>query len=206
MTMLRLLKLMPLLPLLLGFGCAQVGKEMKSIQEGFVQGYEETKKAVLPADSKPKPPAKAAEAAKTPDPVKPKEPPPPPPEPLAPKDLPPGPPPTKAEALPLAKTKATDEFILHKVRAGESLATIAKWYSGKSAAWKEIAPHNPGVQPFRLKAGQQIKVPKSLAVVHKDQPDFSTATGPPAGKKTPKETEATGESTSPSSGSLFGPK
>jgi len=193
----RIVKIVPLLSFLLWFGCAQVGKEVKSIQEGFVQGYEETKKAVFPADSKAKPPAKTAEAAKPPEPVKPKEPPPLPPEPLAPRDLPPGPPP--------AKTKAPDEFIVHKVRAGETLATIAKWYNGKPAAWKEIAPHNPGVQPFGLKAGQRIKVPKSLAVVHQEQPDFSTATGPPAGKKIPKETEATGESPPPSN-TLFGPK
>lgn len=194
----RRLIIIPLLSFILGFGCAQVGKEVKSIQEGFVQGYEETKKAVMPADSKPKPPAKPAETTKPPDPVKPKEPPPPPAEPLAPRDLP--------SASQTAKTKASEEFILHKVLAGETLATIAKWYTGKPTAWKEIAPHNPGVQPFRLKAGQRIKVPKSLAVVHQEQPDFSTATGPPAEKKPPIEPEASGGSTPPSSGPVFGPK
>ena len=151
--MIRLLKIIPFLSFLLWFGCAQVEKEVKSIQEGFVKGFEDTKKALTPADSKPKPPAKAAEApAKPPEPVKPKELPPPPPEPAAPKDLPPVPPP--------AKTPVSEEFILHKVLAGETLATIAKWYNGKPTAWKEIAPHNPGVQPFHLKAGQRIKVPE----------------------------------------------
>ena len=42
--MIRLLKLIPLLSFLLWFGCAQVEKEVKSIQEGFVKGVEETKK------------------------------------------------------------------------------------------------------------------------------------------------------------------
>ena len=173
-------------------------KKSKSIQEGFVKGVEDTKKAVTPADSKPKQPVKAAEApAKPPEPVKPKELP-PPPESAAPKDLPPVPPPAKAPI--------PEEFILHKVLAGETLATIAKWYNGKPTAWKEIAPHNPGVQPFRLKAGQQIKVPKSLAVAHQEQPDFSTATGPPAGKKSPKGSEASGGSKPSSSGTVFGPK
>jgi LysM repeat protein len=199
MTMIRLLKLIPLLSFLLWFGCAQVEKEVKSIQDGFVKGYEDTKKALTPADSKPKPPAKAAEPpAKPPEPVKPKELPPPPPEPTTPKDLPP--------IQPTAKTPVPEEFILHKVLAGETLATIAKWYNGKPTAWKEIAPHNPGIQPFRLKAGQQIKVPKSLAVAHQEQPDFSTATGPPAGKKAPKESEASGGSKPSSSGTVFGPK
>ncbi len=196
--MIRLFKVIPLLSFLLWFGCAQVEKEVKSIQEGFAKGVEETRKAVTPAESKPKPTAKAAEApAKPPEPVKPKELP-PPPEPATPKDLPPVPPP--------AKTPAQEEFILHKVLAGETLATIAKWYNGKPTVWKEIAPHNPGVQPFRLKAGQQIKVPKSLAVAHQEQPDFSTATGPPAGKKSPKESKTSGESKPSSSGTVFGPK
>jgi LysM repeat protein len=193
--MIRLFKIIPLFSFLLWFGCAQVEKEVKSIQEGFVKGVEDTRKAVAPAESKPKPPAKAAEPpAKPPEPVKPKELPPPPPEPATPKDLPP------------AKTTVSDEFILHKVLAGETLGTIARWYNGKATAWKEIAPHNPGVQPFRLKAGQQIKVPKSLAVAHQEQPDFSTAAGPPAGKKSPKESRTSGESKPSSSGTVFGPK
>ena len=196
--MIPLLKKIPFLFLLLWFGCAQVEKEVKSIQEGFVKGYEDTKKALTPEDSKPKQPAKAAEApAKPPEPVKPKELP-PPPEPVAPKDLPPVPPP--------AKTPVPEEFIIHKVLAGETLATIAKWYNGKPTAWKEIASHNPGVQPFQLKAGQRIKVPKSLAVAHQEQPDFSTAAGPPAGKKSPKESETSGGSKPSSSGTVFGPK
>lgn len=194
--MIRLLKIIPFLSLSLWFGCAQVEKEVKAIQEGFVKGVEDTKKAVTPADSKPKQPAKAAEApTKPPEPMKPKELP-PPPEPTAHKDLPPVP----------AKTPVPEEFILHKVLAGETLATIAKWYNGKPTAWKEIAPHNPGVQPFHLKAGQRIKVPKSLAVAHQEQPDFSTATGPPAGKKSPKESETSGGSKPSSSGTVFGPK
>ena len=85
--MIPLLKIIPALSFLLWFGCAQVEKEVKSIQDGFVKGYEDTKKALTPEDSKPKQPAKAAEApAKPPEPVKPKELPPPQPEPAAPKD------------------------------------------------------------------------------------------------------------------------
>jgi hypothetical protein len=189
--MIRLLKIILLLSFLLWFGCAQVDKEVKSIQDGFVKGVEDTKKALIPADSKAKTPAKAAEApAKPPEPVKPKELPPPRPEPAAPKDLPPVP----------------EGFILHKVLAGETLATIAKWYNGKPTAWKEIASQNPGIQPFQLKPGQRIKVPKSLAVAHQEQPDFSTATGPPAGKKSPKDSETSGGSTPSSSETVFGPK
>ncbi len=202
--MISILKIIPFLFLLLWCGCAQVEKEVKSIQEGFIKGIEDTKKAVTPADNKPKQPTKAAKAAeapaKPPEAVKPKElpPPPPPPEPAAPKESPPVPSPAKA-AVP-------DAFIFHKVLAGETLATIAKWYNGKSTAWKAIAPHNPGVHPFRLKVGQQIKVPKSLAIAHQEQPDFSTATGPPAGKKPPQESETSEGSKPSSSETVFGPK
>jgi LysM repeat protein len=202
MTMTPLLKIIPFLSILLWFGCARVEKEVKSIQEGFVKGYDETKKALTPEDSKPKQAAKAAEAPpKPPEPVKPKEfpsPPSPPPQPAAPKDLPPVPPP--------AKTPVPDEFILHRVLSGETLATIAKWYNGKSTAWKAIATHNPGVQPFRLKVGQQIKVPRSLAVAHQEQPDFSTATGPPAGTPPPPESGTSDGSKPSSSKPIFGPK
>ena len=199
--MIRLFKIIPFLSLLLWCGCAQVGKEVKAIQEGFVKGVEDTKKAVTPADSKPKPAAKAAEAPlKPPEPVKPRElpSPPPKPEPAAPKDLPPVPPP--------AKTPAPDEFILHKVLPGETLGTIAQWYNGNSTAWKAIASHNPEVRPDRLKVGQQIRVPRSLAVSHQEQPDFSTATGLPDGKKPPQESETSDGSKPAPTKPVFGPK
>jgi LysM repeat protein len=199
MTMIPFMKIIPLVSFLLCFGCAQVEKEVKAIQEGFSKGVEDTKKAISPEDSKSKPQAKSAEApAKRPEPVKSKEIPPPLPEPAAPKDLPPVPSSTKKPV--------SEEFIFHKVLAGETLATIAKWYNGNTAAWKEIAAHNPGVRPDNLKAGQRIKVPKSLAVAHQEQPDFSTATGPPAGKKPPKEPEPPVEAQPSSSGTIFGPK
>ena len=118
--------------------------------------------------------------------MKPKEPPPPPPEPLA-----------SQGSGPRPRRPGSEEFILHKVLAGETLATIAKWYSGKPTAWKKIAPHNPGVQPFRLKAGQQIKVPKSLAVVSPGAARFFNGHRAAGRQKNPKEPETSDGSTPP---------
>ena len=58
------------------------------------------------------------------------------------------------------------------------MATIAKWYSGDTTLWPEIAQHNLGMSPFRLKGGEVVRVPFSLATVHSEQPEHSTAAGP----------------------------
>mgnify|MGYP001416166402 CR=1 FL=1 len=68
----------------------------------------------------------------------------------------------------------TPEFIFHKVYAGETLATIAKWYTGKTSKWRDIADENPGLNPWNLKAGDIVKVSLSLATVHTEQPPYST--------------------------------
>lgn len=182
---------------LLIFGCAQVEKGVKSVQDGFVQGYEETKKAIFPEDSKPKPTPKAPEAKKPPSPDKPKDP--PEPVPAPPKDL----------APPPVKKPVVDEFISHKVMAGETIASIARWYSGKTTTWKEIVDYNTGLDPFKLKEGQTIKIPQSMATVHKEQPDHSTAAGPSPGKKTTRETKEKDPPVSPPDSEakpVFGPK
>ena len=70
------------------------------------------------------------------------------------------------------------EFIFHKVMPGETMATIAKWYSGNGNQWKAISEQNPGMDPWRLKRDEIVKVPAYLATVHKEQPNFSTAPRP----------------------------
>ncbi len=115
----------------LAFGCAQLEK-----------GYQDTKKAIFPDDPKAKSAAKAPETKKPAEQEKPKD--------SARSAAGPG------QAAP-AKAAPADDFILHKVAAGETLATIAKWYSGKTAEWREIAAANPGLDPSRLKEGQTLK-------------------------------------------------
>lgn len=75
-----------------------------------------------------------------------------------------------------AKTsKKEKEFISHKIMAGETMGSIAKWYSGEVEDWVKIAEANPEVEPTELHIGDKLKIPASMATAHKEQPDFSTA-------------------------------
>lgn len=65
-------------------------------------------------------------------------------------------------------------FIFHRIMEGETFASIAKWYSGDEATGYQLAEVNPGLDPNKLKKGDIVKVPTSLAVVHMEQPDHST--------------------------------
>lgn len=57
----------------------------------------------------------------------------------------------------------------HKVLyAGETLGSIAKWYTGSLDNWRAILKHNPGLDEKRIRIGQVIKIPKTLMI--KTQP------------------------------------
>jgi uncharacterized lipoprotein YajG len=102
------------------------------------------------------------------------------------------------------------DYLFHKVHAGETLATIAKWYSGNANNWKILASHNLDKEPFRLRAQEVVKIPWSLASVHKEQPAFSTASSKAAsarkGKKTPTPAPAAPDPAPSITGPAFGPK
>jgi hypothetical protein len=95
---------------------------------------------------------------------------------------------TPVKVPPPEPEKPQSEFIEHWVFPGETMATIAKWYSGDTTRWPAIAQHNPELSPFRLKGGEVVRVPLSLATVHVEQPEHSTASGPTSKpvKKVPK--------------------
>jgi hypothetical protein len=97
------------------------------------------------------------------------------------------------------------QFIFHKVMAGETMATIARWYSGKESKWEEIAEHNPDLSPFKLRKDDIVKVPIYMATVHSEQPSYSTAQK--KGKKAPRGQESGSQSdgSSPPDG-VFGPR
>lgn len=192
-----------LLGLIMTSGCADLEKSVKSLPDDFTKAYEDTKKSIIPEDGKSKSKSKTPEGKKSSELSKPKDPPPPPPPPpppdpapAPPRDLPPTP----------AKKPPAEEFIMHKVMAGETLATIAKWYHGKTSAWREIAAANPGVDPDRLREGQSLRIPLSIATLHKAPPDHSTAGGAAPAKKTAREPEPPAKETDNSAKPIFGPK
>jgi|GEM_PF-2031237 len=45
---------------------------------------------------------------------------------------------------------------------GETLAVIAKWYTGTSDNWKEIKKANPNLNPNRMNLGDVILIPERL--------------------------------------------
>ena len=104
------------------------------------------------------------------------------------------------------------EFITHKVFAGETLATISKWYSGDTALWPEIAKYNPGLSPFKLNAGEVVMVPLYLATIHTEQPEHSTVAAPAKPAKKPVKGGGPPATASPppgppsSGGPVFGPR
>lgn len=77
----------------------------------------------------------------------------------------------------------TSKFIFHRVMERETMRSIAKWYSGDEALWYELKEENPNMDPNRLNVGDIVKVPVKMAIVHTEQPPYSTAPKP---KKTGK--------------------
>ena len=121
--------------------------------------------------------------------------------PVAPPPAPPAPTPTEPPA-------PNADYLFHKVYAGETLATIAKWYSGNANNWKVLASHNLDKEPFKLRAQEVVKIPLTLASANKEQPGFSTASPKASvhkGKKTAPPAPAPGPPP-PVTGPAFGPK
>ena len=116
-------------------------------------------------------------------------------------------PPPSAPMSPPPSVTSENDYIFHRVYAGETMATIAKWYSGNANNWKILASHNLEKEPFKMKADDVVKVPRSLATANPAQPGFSTASGRTATGKDKKVSPAPPASTPPPvTGPAFGPK
>jgi len=74
-------------------------------------------------------------------------------------------------------------YIYHRVMSGETMSSIAQYYTGKQSMWREIANANPELTPFNLQKDEIVKVPMALATVHKEQPSYSTARKKTTSKK-----------------------
>lgn len=86
----------------------------------------------------------------------------------------PPPPPVEVQPTPAKPIEVKPEYINHRVFAGETWESIAKWYLGDANRGKEIATRNPNLSSG-LKAGDVVKIPKELATAHNKQPAHSTA-------------------------------
>lgn len=67
--------------------------------------------------------------------------------------------PTPAAPTPTPAPAVAAAPAVYKVQKGDSFATIARAKLGKESMWTEIQRLNPGVQPSKLREGQELKLP-----------------------------------------------
>jgi hypothetical protein len=71
---------------------------------------------------------------------------------------------------------AQPAYISHTVtHQGETLASIAKWYTGSSSNWQMIRDANPDLDPRKIRIGTSIQIPRDLAL-RSDAPPKPKAT------------------------------
>ena len=64
---------------------------------------------------------------------------------------------------------------------GETLSSIADWYTASWQNWEALARANPEIDPKRIKIGDRIRIPEALLKTRKPMPfDFLS---PPASKE-----------------------
>ena len=72
---------------------------------------------------------------------------------------------------------------VHVVRwRGETLSSIAAWYTGSWKNWQALARANPEIDPNRIEIGDQVRIPEALLKTRKPMPFDSLPA--PAGKET----------------------
>jgi LysM repeat protein len=79
--------------------------------------------------------------------------------------------------VPVAEVATT---VLYTVQDGDSFGSIARTRLGKESLWPEIQQLNPEVQPHRLRAGKQIKLPTAAAIAARDSSRQQRAATPVA--------------------------
>jgi LysM repeat protein len=95
------------------------------------------------------------------------------------------PPPVEAKAapqpLPAVQPEQPKEppYLVHTVKwPGETLALIAKWYTGDTENWRAIAKANPKLNPRRIRLGSEIEIPAELLKNREPMPrEFVTGHG-----------------------------
>lgn len=67
-------------------------------------------------------------------------------------------------------------YFKHTVQfSGETLAMIAKWYTGNAYNWQAILDVNPGLDIKRIRIGEVISIPTNLMIRQTDMPKPTTA-------------------------------
>ena len=57
------------------------------------------------------------------------------------------------------------QYYTHTISAqGETLASIARWYTGSANNWEQILEHNPGMDVKRMRIGSNVQIPNDMLV------------------------------------------
>jgi len=130
----------------------------------------------------------------------------------------------KTEKTQVSQAPPKPAYFYHRVKySGETLAIIAKWYTGDVENWQALTKANPKLDPKRINVGDKIRIPRKLLNTKRPMPrSFVVASTkkkqPKPSSTTPSETKTTktakkeeppppdSESKEPEVLELFGPK
>ena len=93
----------------------------------------------------------------------------------------PAPPPAPSPPPPAEPTKVPELFVHRVTFSGQTLSSIAKWYTGDASNWRQMVdPVNTGLTECcaRLKVGRVIYIPRDLVTQTKAMPPPKTQTRP----------------------------
>jgi len=72
--------------------------------------------------------------------------------------------------------KSVDRYFVHRVRwPGETLITIARWYTGDPENWQSVAQANPSLNPDHINIGDTIRIPRQLLNTSAPMPEAFVA-------------------------------
>ena len=69
-----------------------------------------------------------------------------------------------------------EAYFVHTAKwSGETLADVAKWYTGELKNQEQLADLNPYVNPDKITVGSEVRIPVSLLKTREPLPEYSSA-------------------------------
>ena len=85
------------------------------------------------------------------------------------------------------------QYMTHTITyQGETLAAIARWYTGNASNWQYILDHNPGLDIRRMRIGTPISIPMSMVIKQTPMPKPNLSASK---EKAPEETNTASNNT-----------
>jgi hypothetical protein len=108
--------------------------------------------------------------------------------------------PRPAPATPQAQPPGP-KHLVHTVKyRGETLGSIAAWYTGSGRNWEHLVKANPGLDPRRMPIGIGVRIPENLLITRNPMPEMI-----PSQAKQTRPQPAPNKPPAPAAVELFGP-